>query len=141
MSRATDLIDLTEVEQMDKMTRQYLETALWSSRDLDTDEPLDKEYSITDFSTDALVKARSDCNNFYDQAREFLEMDGVTADLEQIGHDFWFTRNHHGAGFWDDPEMYAGDENAKKLTDIAHGFGELLVMPTEEGELEFEQGP
>lgn len=41
----------------------------------------------------------------------------------QIGHDLWLTRNRHGAGFWDRPEIY-GEENARILTLMARAMGE-----------------
>ena len=40
--------------------------------------------------------------------------------MDYAGHDFWLTRNGHGAGFWDRGLGEAG----KKLTDAAHAFGE-----------------
>jgi hypothetical protein len=38
-----------------------------------------------------------------------------------VAHDFWLTRNHHGAGFWDGdyPEPLG-----KQLTELAHSYGE-----------------
>jgi hypothetical protein len=44
-------------------------------------------------------------------------------DPTQIGHDLWLTRNGHGAGFWDRPEIY-GAENARILTLMAQAMGE-----------------
>ena len=32
----------------------------------------------------------------------------------QAGHDFWLTRNHHGAGFWDRGIGEAGDTLTKR---------------------------
>jgi hypothetical protein len=49
--------------------------------------------------------------------------------MEYAGHDFWLTRNHHGAGFWDgDWEQSAGE----KLTALAESFGEFNLY-THEG--------
>lgn len=42
------------------------------------------------------------------------------------GHDFWFTRNGHGAGFWDGAYTH-GDE----LTEIAKAFGECHLIDGE----------
>ena len=44
-------------------------------------------------------------------------------DQAQIGHDLWLTRNGHGVGFWDRPEIY-GAENARTLTLMARAMGE-----------------
>lgn len=104
----------------DPMLKQYLETALWSSSE--NEEPMDRDKGVDDFNPDAVEKAREDIATFLDEAGALL--DGVEADNEQIGHDLWLTRNGHGAGFWDRPELYKDDENAKRLTELAHALGE-----------------
>lgn len=53
---------------------------------------------------------------------------------EQIGHDFWLTRNHHGAGFWD---RGLSNGRGKILTDIAHSFGELILYVGDDGQIHF----
>lgn len=68
------------------------------------------------------------CKNFLDQAFGL-----VKDNLEQAGHDFWLTRNRHGAGFWDD----GWPEDAEKtLTDLAHSFGEKWYHLDENGFIE-----
>lgn len=48
---------------------------------------------------------------------------GLTGDLmENWPFDLYLTRNRHGAGFWDGGYP---DEIGRKLTDIAHGLGEV----------------
>jgi hypothetical protein len=43
----------------------------------------------------------------------------MSFEADTIEHDFFLTRNGHGAGFWD------GDyKNGEKLTEIAKSFGE-----------------
>ncbi len=48
---------------------------------------------------------------------------------EYIGHDFWLTRQGHGAGFWYRPQYYGDDaaaetfDTAETLSDIARSFG------------------
>ena len=41
---------------------------------------------------------------------------------EQAGHDFYLTRNGHGAGFWDRPELY-GATVATTLTRESKVYG------------------
>jgi hypothetical protein len=62
--------------------------------------------------------ALNDCANFY---RAYSELIGD--NIEQAGHDFWLTRNGHGAGFWDRPEIY-GAEIAQELTRASKACGE-----------------
>ena len=59
-------------------------------------------------------------------------MQDPNIDMEQVAHDFWLTRNRHGAGFWDgDYEEEAG----KKLTEIAHSFGEVHPYVGDDGKI------
>ena len=109
------------IVKLDDFTRQFLVTALWAETDNKTPqggEPLENNHSLTDFSLDTLKSLIADCEAFQEQ--NAADMAGVPAG--QAGHDFWLTRNHHGAGFWD------GDypkEIGKRLTDAAHAFGEV----------------
>lgn len=81
-----------------------------------------------DFSNEALAEIEADCKNFLDQAFGL-----VKDNLKQAGHDFWLTRNRHGAGFWDD----GWPEDAEKtLTDLAHSFGEKWYHLDENGFIE-----
>lgn len=102
---------------MDLNLKQYLETALWSSH-ADDGEPLDVNYSIEDISEETVSKAAKDWKEFIGKCGNILE----DLDLSDVAHDFWLTRNRHGAGFWDgDYEKSLGE----KLTEIAHAFGEF----------------
>jgi hypothetical protein len=49
----------------------------------------------------------------------------------QIGHDFWLTRNRHGAGFWDRGLGDLGD----KLTAAAHTYGESNLYVGDDGQV------
>lgn len=119
---------------MDQMTRQYLETALWSSNDNSNEsggEPFDKNYSIDDISPESIGQAYLDCKKFKELAVGLLD---EARDDSQIGHDFWLTRNGHGAGFWDGDYPINGD----KLTEIAKSFGELNPMLGDDEHIHFE---
>ena len=105
----------------DHFTSSYLEAALWSSTD-DEGEPLDAKYSVNDIAEETMKKIVDDCKKFKEEF-EMLYFDVGWTD-EQAGHDFWLTRNHHGAGFWDRSQGY-NQEIGKQLTDKAHAFGEV----------------
>lgn len=114
--------------ELKEMVDAYLETALWSSTG-DNDQPLDenKDYSV-DVAPEFQKQAAADCKAFIEKAGDLLE--GL--DLAQVGHDFWLTRNHHGAGFWDgDYKEEAGD----KLTDIAQSFPEVNPYEGDDGKV------
>jgi hypothetical protein len=104
------------------MLTDYLKCALWSSTNCD-DDPLDCYFDVRDFATEAIGSANDDLNEFWEQAKPYIKED---VQERQVAHDFWLTRNGHGSGFWDRPEIY-GEANAEKLTEIAKTFGEKYV--------------
>lgn len=108
---------------LDRFLQQYIDTALWSSRD-DDGKPLDDNYSSRDIDAESLAKMREECSRFIDQTYDL-----ISDDIAQAGHDFWLTRNHHGAGFWDGDWGDDGD----KLTTIAHSFGESDLCVGDDG--------
>lgn len=54
-------------------------------------------------------------------------------DPEMVGHDFWLTRNRHGAGFWDRGLDVLGD----RLTAAAHAYGEASLMLGDDGKVHY----
>lgn len=111
--------------------KQYLGSALWSSND-DEDEPLDTNYDIRDIDKSVLNQAKKDLTKFWKQAGDLLKGEDET----QAAHDFWLTRNGHGAGFWD--RTYNNDEDGTKgdkLTKIAEKFGEINLYVGDDGKI------
>lgn len=120
----------------DSFVRAYIETALWSSTDGEG-TPLDS--LDAELSTDAQNKMENDCRAFQEKADAIISAAIETGqvvcgpDFDEWGraaHDFWLTRNHHGAGFWDGdwPEPFA-----KQLTEIAHSFGSCDLYVGDDG--------
>ena len=114
-------------QQLDKFTRGYIEAALWSSTAYGSlqeqlDDPPDAEgqhrgtfdssfqhlnYDESDLSPELLAHIIEDCAAFQRDQAEDLELAYARyshasewTHEEQAGHDFWLTRNGHGAGFW-----------------------------------------
>lgn len=119
--RIAGVVKGAQEEPLDEFTEQYLEAALWSSTD-DIGEPLDYLYGIDDFSSEAINKAKSDCDAFREMAGELLDeaRDEYGQHEEEQAQDFWLTREDHGAGFWGGDY---GDMLGEKLTEIAESFG------------------
>src|SRR4051812_48453246 len=98
--------------ELDAFTRAYIECALWSSTDNSTPQgghPLEDNYGVDDIAPETLARIVEDCAAFQRDNAALLEKAyaklsyggcGYTGE-EYAGHDFWLTRNHHGAGFWD----------------------------------------
>ncbi|RPJ16050.1 MAG: hypothetical protein EHM33_34265 [Chloroflexi bacterium] len=93
----------------------YVSCALWSSTD---DEGTPMDGGDLDLSTEAKDQMLDDCANFIAYCED-LELDWFPEGFEQSAHDFWLTRNGHGAGYWDRGLGDLGD----KLTEAAKTFG------------------
>jgi hypothetical protein len=110
----------------------YLEAALWASSTGDNEKPLnDHGYAIWDFSKKAIAQAVKDSNAFIKTNLEALLSVG---DPSQHGHDFWLTRNRHGAGFWD--RGYG--EVGKRLSDAARAYRETNAYVGDDKKIYFE---
>ena len=117
--------------QLDTFVEQYLITALWSTNDESDErggEPLDKNYDLSDIAEETINKAIEDCKRFREENAEDLSIGEET----HAAHDFWLTRNGHGAGFWDGdwPEP-----QASRLTAACKAFGEVDLYVGDDGKI------
>lgn len=103
----------------------YRECALWSSIDSGKETPMDDDWELAEIGSDWNRQATLDCYEFMDANEELLWATGQ-GDMGKHGHDFWLTRNHHGAGFWD---RGYGEGIGRQLTDAAHACGESDLEP------------
>jgi len=126
MDRMQNSTPIIPTERLDSFTGSYITTALWSSTD-DNGEPIDRSYGRDDIADETLAKMIADCDAFQKQNEALLE-EGTS---ERAGHDFWLTRNRHGAGFWDGDWPVNGD----KLTEAAHAFGECHLYVGDDSKL------
>lgn len=110
---------------LDEFTTGYLECAEWLAQadNGGTGELTDAQRdTCRGFTRKAIAAAKRDCKAFQrDHAALLAQYEESTErDMSSAGHDFWLTRNRHGAGFWD-----RGDQPClSALTDAAHGYGE-----------------
>ena len=102
----------------------YIEAALWSSTD-EEGEPLDEQYDVSDFDDESLEDMEKDARDFYEANYGIL----TENDDDVNGHNFWLTRNGHGAGFWDGDYPEYGDE----LTDNSKAYGEVYLYVGDDG--------
>jgi hypothetical protein len=113
----------------------YTACALWSSTD-ESDErggkPIDDNYDESDIADETRIAMHEDCSDFIDAAGALLK----GADPSQAGHDFWLTRNGHGAGFWDrSPETYPADPQGKALSALAKTYGSVDLIVGDDGRI------
>lgn len=123
-------------EELTGVLNGYMDCALWSSSDAE-ETPLDDNYSTADIDAETRREMRRDCARFVAENRDELERFSTLTGrgLSSLGHDFWLTRNHHGAGFWDRYlEADRKDQSAVKklgerLTLAAEQFSEYNLAP------------
>lgn len=110
----------------------YVAALLWSSIDEDSDNHRYFDETATgfeDFNAASQEQIEKDCKSFLELSKGLFK----NKDCEQAGHDFALTRNGHGAGFWDRPEIY-GRANADRLTEISKGFGDVYLFWNDESQ-------
>ncbi len=123
---------VTDIRDLDAWTLQYIDTALWSSTDEsreDGGDPMDANYSLTDFAPETLAAMVADCDRFRARAGERLD---EHADDTMAAHDFWLTRNGHGAGFWDGDWPVNGDA-LTAMVGWGTAFGEVSLYIGDDG--------
>ena len=118
---------------LDEFTQGYIEAMFFT----DASDPDDGDLEHATFAELARSTRRQiivDSAAFQKQHLEDLDeaidngrINGY--DLKAAGRDFWYTRNHHGVGFWDRSLGDVGD----KLTEAAHAFGEVSLYRGDDG--------
>lgn len=115
----------------------YIQAALWSSSGgVDPDDPdgnpLYDSFENFQLTDEAKADLRRIALDFYDETRELYETDN---EVSQAGHDFWFTQNHHGVGFWESEWDFPRGGHPSLgayLTKVAHRYGEVDLDVTDE---------
>lgn len=121
---------------VDKFLRAYCVAALWSSTD-ENGEPLDAVFSFDDIAPETLASMREDCADFIKaNAADLAEYAERMANEqwsgeERAGHDFWLTRNGHGAGFWDRGLGALGE----RLSEAASVYGGVDLYAGDDGRI------
>lgn len=131
------IIDFQANPHLGAFISGYEECALWSSVD-DDDESL-VAYELASETQD---KFEADCAAFYTAHKELIHCDDAPLSnrhasigdrqAAMAGHDFWLTRNGHGAGFWDGdwPE-----DVGETLTRAAKAFGQADLYVGDDGKV------
>lgn len=137
---------------IDSMVTGYLTAAVWTEQerlkeedgppeDLE-DETLREILAGREFDPgDAPLYFDEDSQlDAFEDISKFVSRSGIDlSDMEvavQAGVDLWLTRNRHGSGFWDKPEVYGYDE-AESYAEIARGMGSKHVYINDDGKLSF----
>lgn len=115
---------------LDAITQGYVDCAAWCG--VYDEQGGTVEVSADDFTQDAWDNCATDVRDFVQGApgdvRAYLEHRSAT----DLGHDFFLTRNGHGAGFWDRGLGALGT----RLSDSARPYGETHFWLRSDGRVE-----
>jgi hypothetical protein len=121
---------------LDQFTRAYLKCALWTSdpyAHISGEWSEHDDWTIDNIDDASIARAVDVCADFQTANRADLDElnDTFHIDDARHGHDFWLTRNRHGAGFWDRGYELLNKDIARRLTDNAHAYGSADVFGPE----------
>lgn len=127
----------------DQFLAGYIGAALWSSYD-ESDEnggnPMDQNYSDDDLAAETLEAMQAACERFQSENAALLSIyyqhvnrvDDSPVEA-YAGHDFWLSRNGHGAGFFD--RDYVPSETQDALQSAAEAFGNFDLYIGDDGRI------
>ncbi len=114
-----------QIAYLEEFLEAYTECALWSSTDTASDD--DENLEGLDVAPETHDAFAEDCEAFI--ASEWSDLQHL--DAGQAGHDFWLTRNGHGAGFWD----RGLGELGERLTKASKVYGSVDLYVGDDGEV------
>lgn len=104
-------------KHLDAFTQGYIEalfftetapgvsTEEWQATEDHDEGSIPDDVAFADLAPASLATIIEDCRAFQEANAEALEAayssEAVAYDEAHAGHDYWLTRNGHGAGFWD----------------------------------------
>lgn len=122
-------IEVGDIE-LDEFTQGYVACALWVGVRDEEGETVDG-YESEDVDTGTLLTMKRECADFQEANDELLGQYYNHRTREDAGHDFFLTRNGHGAGFWDRGLGEVGDE----LSDAARVYGDYDLYVGDDGKV------
>lgn len=127
-------LDYDRFNALDMFTKGYVEAIFFTSASDPDDGDLEGA-TFAELSPETLQSIIEDCESFQKLADKSLQLAydyaPVCYDPNRAGNDFWYTRNHHGTGFWDRGLGPVGVQ----LTADAHSFGGLDLYRGDDGKL------
>jgi hypothetical protein len=119
-------------QEFDEAWDGYIACAFWASTtDGDEPEPLDDIAGPEDLAAEQEKVLKGELKDFLEDNEFNLRITPGEWSWSQHGHDFWLTRNGHGAGFWD---RGYGDIGTK-LTDACEPYGSCNLYVGDDGKV------
>lgn len=140
---------------LDTFTQGYIEAMFWTEEDNLREQAEEEgthlegwgDVDFADLAPESLAQIVAECEAFQ-AANAFKLQAGYARGYaqEQAGHDFWLTRNRHGAGYWGREELEPKPEEAhlghvgEQLSDSARACGERTAYLGTDGLVYVERG-
>lgn len=128
--------DEPSFQELDGFTQGYITCLFFTEEGGEADGKEIGDAGFADLAPEALADIVNDCLIFQQTNASLLEeayaRNGYSA--ERAGHDFWLTRNGHGAGYWDRDCLENGDLG-DALTSMASMEGEVNVYLGDDGKV------
>jgi hypothetical protein len=122
-----------QFRKLDAFTQAYVEALFWA--ECHSDNPELDDATFAELAPDTLKEIVDDCADFQACNAALLRLAYETSSYDETraGHDFWLTRNGHGAGFWDRGLGEVGDQLSKVTEpygsrDVYRGDDELIYL-------------
>ena len=122
---------MKQLNSFNTFTRAYIVAALWTfdentpSGEFETSGRVEELFPR--LTAGSLARIEKECAEFREKNRRFWA-DRPDYSDDKAGHDFWLTRNHHGAGYWDRDENELPEACSSLLTEAAHVTGERNLI-------------
>lgn len=113
------------------VVRGYVEAVFFT--DCHGDDPELEDATFADLSTESLAQIITDCMELRKAHPDAVAAFVAEFGEERLGHQFWYTRNGHGTGFWESEfEHIPGIES---LTDFSRGKSDAWVYRGDDGKV------
>lgn len=117
---------------MGSATSAHADPSKCGGEDCDSSLSHDLNFGHDDLSAAAARDMEADVEGFIKSCLQERPNCFDCMDDAAIGHDFWLTRNGHGAGFWD----RGLGELGEYLTAMSKPFGSAMLYVNANGEVE-----
>ncbi len=123
-----------QYQDLDAFTQGYVQAMFFTDTGDQENEELENA-SFEELAPEALAGIIKDCRRFQEENRKSIDLAVENCpsayDDERAGMDFWYTRNHHGVGYWDRQLGEVGDV----LTTEAQKWHEVYIYRGDDGQI------
>lgn len=106
-------------QKLEIFTNEYITALMFTENEDNLSGQFYADNCSMELSQELKDQCAEDCKKFYDTMIVLGYNPQTTDDIEYYAHNFWYSRNGHGVGFW--------EEELEDLQKLAEAFGEFYV--------------